>query len=80
MTDKNVPSLEYFIPEKPYQLLKWGGLIAWPALTTFIGVVLIAIQFEGAAVVVTIMGGFGAFVGALLGVSAATGKENKEGD
>ena len=30
---------EYLIPDKPYKVLKWGGLIALPATAAFVGTV-----------------------------------------
>mgnify|MGYP000345522167 CR=1 FL=1 len=58
--------MQYIIPDKVYDILKWVGLVALPAVATFVGTV-------GTAVTAT-----GTLVGALLGVTTATAKPTSE--
>ena len=66
---------EYIIPNEVYQVLKWLGLIACPAVATFVGAVFPA---WGIPVVLT-LNATGVLIGALIGVSAATSKQVQEG-
>ena len=52
-----------------YDVLKWIDMVFLPALTTFVGVILNCFQVEGTEIILTIMVGFTAFLGALLGIS-----------
>lgn len=54
---------------KTYDLLKYIALVFLPALTTFVGIVLNALNVECADIVLTIMVGFDTFLGAVLKVS-----------
>lgn len=65
---------EYIIPSKAYQVLKWLGLIACPAIATFIGAVFPAWGIPNADAVVLTLNATGVLIGALIGVSAATSK------
>lgn len=66
---------EYFIPNEVYQVLKWLGLIACPAIATFIGAVFPAWGIPNADAVVLTLNATGVLIGALIGVSAATSKQ-----
>lgn len=70
---------EYIIPNKPYQVLKWLGLIACPAIATFVGAVFPAWGIPNADAVVLTLNATGVLIGALIGVSAATSKQVSEG-
>lgn len=72
--------MNYILPEKVYKIGKWAGLIAIPAVATFIGTVGTALGWEGTSVCVIIVNAVSTLVGALLGVSQATAKETGEGD
>lgn len=70
---------EYIIPSKIYQALKWLGLIACPAIATFIGAVFPAWGIPNADAVVLTLNATGVLIGALIGVSAATSRQVDEG-
>ena len=70
---------EYIIPSKIYQVLKWLGLIACPAIATFIGAVFPAWGIPNADAVVLTLNAAGVLIGALIGVSAATSRQVDEG-
>lgn len=72
--------MEYILPEKVYKILKWLGLVAIPAIATFIGTVGTACGWEATALAVTVTTAVGTLVGALLGVSQATAKPGDDGD
>lgn len=64
----------YIIPYRPYVVLKWVGLIALPAIATFIGVIAPVWGFQAEPIVTTITA-LGTLIGALLKYSEYTGKE-----
>lgn len=66
--------MQYIIPDKAYDILKWVGLIVLPAVATFIGTVGTAAGWDGTDLAVTVVTAVGILLGAVLGVSAATGK------
>ena len=70
---------EYIIPNNLYQVLKWVGLIACPAIATFVGAVFPAWGIPNADAVVLTLNATGVLIGALVGVSAATSKQVDEG-
>ncbi len=70
---------EYIIPNEVYQVLKWLGLIACPAVATFVGAVFPAWGIPNADAVVLTLNAAGVLIGALIGVSAATSKQVPEG-
>lgn len=70
---------EYIIPNEVYQVLKWLGLIACPAVATFVGAVFPAWGIPNADAVVLTLNATGVLIGALIGVSAATSKQVPEG-
>lgn len=76
------------IPDKIYNLLKWVALIAIPAVTTFLSVVLGVCEVDPKTIniIVTIMTATATLIGSLIGVSTkaynkeADKKENKDGE
>lgn len=66
--------MEYLLPDKAYQALKWIGLIVIPALATLLGAVGTAWGWPHLTAIVTTVTAIGTFVGALVGVSNASGK------
>lgn len=69
----------YLLNDKTYELLKWAGLIAFPAVATFIGVIGAVWSWPDTDAIVTTLNAIGVLIGALIGVSHATAKteENK---
>ena len=61
----------YILPGKVYDILKWVGLIILPALATLVQTVGAAVGFGYADVAATIITAVGAFIGAIIGASAA---------
>ena len=61
-----------------YDRLKWLAIYFIPALTTFIGVVGIAINWEYTAVATTICGALGTFIGSCIGLSVAEYEKEKQ--
>ena len=72
--------MNYKLPDKIYQVLKWLGLIACPALATFYGVVVPLWGLPAVESVVTTINAFGVLIGALIGYSALTATDKTEGD
>ncbi len=66
--------MQYIIPDKVYNILKWVGLVAIPA----IGTVGHAVEWAPTTIVVTVITAAGTLVGALLGVTTATAKPTSE--
>lgn len=66
--------MQYLLPDKAYDILKWVGLVALPAVGTFVGTVGTAVNWEPTTIAVTVITAAGTLVGALLGVSHATAK------
>ena len=66
--------MKYLIPDRAYDILKWAGLIALPAVATFIGTVGTAAGWDGTNMAVTVVTACGTLIGARLGVSCATAK------
>lgn len=73
MEDNNTT---YLLTSKAYGILKWVGLIAMPAIATFIGVVGTVWAWPHTDAIVTTINAIGVLVGALIGVSQATAKTN----
>lgn len=68
--------MTYIIPDYMYKLLKWAGVIVFPALATFVGTVAPAWGMEPALsdAIVTTLNAVGTLFGAVIVVSAATAK------
>lgn len=60
---------EYLIPDKVYDVLKWVGLIALPALAVCVQTIGTAAGWTGTDLTVTILTALGTLVGALIGAS-----------
>lgn len=69
---------EYIIPDNLYQVLKWVGLIACPAVATFVGAVFPAWGVPNVDAITLTLNATGVLIGALIGVSAATSKQAPE--
>lgn len=67
--------MTYFLPDSVYSILKWLGLIACPALATFVGVVGPVWGMPYVDATVTTINATGLLIGALIGASAITAKE-----
>lgn len=67
--------MTYFLPDNVYQVCKWLGLIACPALATFVGVVGPVWGMPYVEATVTTINATGLLIGALIGASAITAKE-----
>lgn len=71
---------KYLLPSDVYDVLKWTGLIALPAIATFIGVIAPVWGWPDGlsnALVVT-FNAAGVLVGALIGVSQLKAKDGDE--
>ena len=66
--------MEYIIPDKAYDILKWVGLIVLPAVATFVGTVGTAAGWVETDLAVTVITAVGTLIGAVLGASAATAR------
>ena len=60
---------EYLIPNEVYDVLKWVGLIALPALAVCVQTIGTAAGWTGTDLTVTILTSLGTLVGALIGAS-----------
>lgn len=67
--------MTYILPDSVYSILKWLGLIACPALATFVGVVGPVWGMPYVEATVTTINALGLLIGALIGASAITAKE-----
>lgn len=67
--------MTYFLPDSVYSILKWLGLIACPALATFVGVVGPVWGMPYVEATVTTINATGLLIGALIGASAIAAKE-----
>lgn len=66
--------MQYLLPDYIYNVLKWVGLVALPAVATFVGTVGTAVEWKLTTIVVTVITATGTLVGALLGVSTTKAK------
>ena len=66
----------YILPDTVYKWMKWIGLIALPAIATFIGVIGAVWGWHDTDAIVTTLNAIGVLIGALIGVSHATAKTN----
>lgn len=74
--------MTYIISDKVYKVLKWAGVIVFPALATFVGTVAPAWGMEASLsdAIVTTLNAVGTLFGAVLVVSAATAKPTEGED
>lgn len=75
MEEKNVP--DWLIPNRVYDVLKWIGLIACPALAVFVQAIGPAWGFADTSAVVLTLNALGALIGVLIGASALKGGQPK---
>lgn len=66
--------MEYFLPDRIYNACKWLGLIACPALATFVGVVGPVWGLPHCDAIVTTINATGLLIGALIGASHVSAK------
>ncbi len=66
--------MQYILPDKAYNVLKWVGLVACPALAVFYGTVAPAWGWPSTEAVVLTVNAIGVLIGALIGVSQITAK------
>ena len=71
--------MQYIIPDKAYQIIKWAVLVVLPAAATLFSALAAAWGMDAqlAQAIVTTITAISAFGGAVLGVSAATAKEGE---
>lgn len=62
---------------KVYDVLKWITIVFLPALITFAGVVMNALNFEHTQIVLTIAVAFDTFLGSILGLSTLSYNKEK---
>lgn len=74
MEEKNVP--DWLIPNRVYDVLKWIGLIACPALAVFVQAVGPAWGLDSVGAIVLTLNALGALIGVLIGASALKGAAN----
>lgn len=72
---------KYIIPSEVYEVLKWAGLIAFPAAAVFVSTVGQAWGMDASLsnAIVTTLNAIGVLIGALIGVSQATAKQEEGG-
>ena len=64
--------VNYFLPDKAYDVLKWIGLVACPALATWYGVCAPLWGWPAPDAVVATINAIGLLIGALIGASHVT--------
>ena len=67
--------MQYILPDGIYDVLKWVGLIACPALAVFYGVCAPAWGWPEPDAVVLTLNALGVLIGTLIGVSHVTARE-----
>ncbi|MBR1829873.1 MAG: holin [Atopobiaceae bacterium] len=67
--------MQYFLPDKVYDLLKWCGLIACPALAVFYATVAPAWGWPYPDQIVLTLNALGVLIGVLIGASQLTARE-----
>lgn len=70
---KDEQTLEWLLPDRVYDVLKWLGLIALPAVAWFVGAVGGDIGLDDPASVASVVNALGALIGILIGASALKG-------
>lgn len=66
------------LKDETYDILKWLAIYFIPGLTTFIGVVGIAVNWQHTAVATTICGACGSFLATCIGMSVKAYEEAKK--
>ncbi len=67
--------MQYFMPDGVYDVLKWVGLIALPALAVFYSIIAPAWGLPYADQVVLTLNALGVLIGTLIGASQLTATE-----
>ena len=67
--------MQYFMPDGVYDMLKWVGLIALPALAVFYSIIAPAWGLPYADQVVLTLNALGVLIGTLIGASQLTATE-----
>ena len=67
--------MQYFMPDGLYDVLKWVGLIALPALAVFYSIIAPAWGLPYADQVVLTLNALGVLIGTLIGASQLTATE-----
>ncbi len=63
--------LNYLIPDKVYDIVKWVALIVLPALAVLVQTIGGSANWSGTSTTVTVITALGVFIGAILGVDSA---------
>lgn len=66
------------LSDQTYDILKWLAIYFIPGLTTFVGVVGIAVNWEYTAVATTIIGALGSFIATCIKMSVAEYEKSKK--
>ena len=66
------------LSDKTYDFLKWLAIYFMPGLTTFVGVVGIAVNWDQTAIATTIIGATGTFIATCIGMSVAEYEKTKK--
>lgn len=74
MDENNKTKLDYLLPDKVYQALKWVALIALPTVAVFVQAVGPAWGLPHIDQIVTTLNALSVLVGALIGVSELKAK------
>ena len=67
----------YILQDTAYKWMKWLGLIALPAIATFVGVVGVVWGWPNTDAIVTTINAIGVLIGGLIGVSHITATTDK---
>ena len=67
--------MEYFLPDRLYDLLKWVGLVACPALAVFYATIAPAWGLPYPDQIVLTINAVGVLIGVLIGASQLTARE-----
>lgn len=62
--------LNYLIPDKVYDIVKWVALIVLPALAVLVQTIGGSANWSGTSTTVTVITALGVFIGAILGVDS----------
>lgn len=65
------------LKDSTYDFLKWMVIYLIPGLTTFIGIVGIAVNWDDTAIATTICGALGGFIATCIGMSCAEYEKEK---
>lgn len=67
--------MKYLLPDRLYQILKWLGLAACPAIAVFVGTVGAAWGWQHIEPTVITINAVGVLIGALIGISQASARK-----